>query len=166
MPTITAVPLTLKSANELVDRLHRHHDPVQGYRFAIGAMVDDVLVGAIIVGRPVAPKTDQVFTFEVTRLVTDGTKNACSFLYARAARAAEAMGARSIQTFTLPEEGGGSLRAAGWVEEETIQPPVNGWNTRAHRADMPLFGHVERTVQGAKTRWRRTFVTPGSALPT
>jgi hypothetical protein len=105
----------------------------------------------------VARNTDQTYTFEVTRLVTDGTKNACSFLYARAARAAEAMGARRIQTFTLPEEGGGSLRAAGWAEEETIQPPVNGWQSRGHASDAPLFNLVATTVQGPKTRWARRF---------
>lgn len=104
---LTAVPLTLAAANTLVGRLHRHHRPVVGHRFSIGAELDGALVGAIIVGRPVARHVDQVFVFEVTRLVTDGTRNACSFLLARAARAAEAMGARSIQTYTLPEEGGG-----------------------------------------------------------
>lgn len=105
---MNAIPLALKQANDLVARLHRHHKPVVGHRFSIGAEVDGVIVGAIIVGRPVARHCDQVRTFEVTRLVTDGTRNACSFLYARAARAAEAMGATSIQTYTLPVEGGGA----------------------------------------------------------
>ena len=53
-------------------------------------------------------------TLEVTRLCTDGTKNACSFLYGKAARAAFALGYRRIGTYTLPDEGGASLRAAGW----------------------------------------------------
>lgn len=53
-------------------------------------------------------------TLEVNRLCTDGTKNACSFLYAAAARAARAMGYQRIITYTLDTEGGVSLRAAGW----------------------------------------------------
>jgi hypothetical protein len=158
-----AIPLTLAEANALVSRLHRHHRPVVGHRFSIGAMTEAGLCGAIIVGRPVAPKSDQTFTFEVTRLVTDGTKNACSFLYARASRAAEAMGAARIQTFTLPAEGGGSLRAAGWIEEATIEPPANGWQSREHAGNAPLFGLVTETVQGPKTRWSRTFI-PREAL--
>lgn len=159
---LTARPLTLAEANALVSRLHRHHEPVVGHRFSIGAERAGELVGAIIVGRPVARKTDQTFVFEVTRLVTDGRDNVCSFLYARAARVAEAMGAHSIQTFTLPVEGGASLRAAGWTEEATITPPEKGWNTRDHANDMPLFGVRAVTVQGPKVRWRRTFVRPAA----
>lgn len=54
-------------------------------------------------------------TLEVTRLCTDGTKNACSFLYGAAAKAAFALGYQRIGTYTLPAEGGISLRAAGWT---------------------------------------------------
>lgn len=110
---LTARPATLKQANELVKQLHRHHKPVTGHRFSIAAFCGDTLVGCAIVGRPVARLVDQYNVCEVVRLVTDGTKNACSFLYARCARAAEAMGFDFIQTYTLPEEGGASLRAAG-----------------------------------------------------
>ncbi len=94
----------------------------------------------------------------MTRLVTNGHRNACSFLYARAARAAEAMGARSIQTFTREAEGGASLRAAGWTLEAVVDPPLNGWQSREHAGDMPLFGLKVETVQGPKCRWRRVFV--------
>ena len=38
---------------------------------------------------------------EVTRLCTDGTKNACSFLYGAAARIAKEMGYKQIQTYIL-----------------------------------------------------------------
>ena len=50
----------------------------------------------------------------VNRLCTDGTKNACSMLYAAAWRAAQAMGYRKIITYILDTESGTSLRAAGW----------------------------------------------------
>src|SRR5437867_504537 len=40
--------------------------------------------------------------------------NACSFLYGAAARAAFALGFQRIGTYSLPEEGGASLRAVGW----------------------------------------------------
>lgn len=157
---MNALPLTLKQANDLVAKLHRHHKPVVGHRYSIGAEVHGNLIGAIIVGRPVARHVDQVRVFEVTRLVTDEawtTSNPCSFLYARAARVAEAMGATSIQTYTPAVRGGGSLRAAGWTMEATVTPSEHGWNSRAHKADMPLFGLQEETVQGPKVRWRRTF---------
>jgi hypothetical protein len=110
------VPLTIKQANVLVKRWHRHHKPVQGARFAIGARVGNELIGAAIVGRPVARKTNQYEVAEVTRLVTNGTRNACSKLYGAAARAAKEMGFSAIQTFILDDEGGVSLKAAGWQE--------------------------------------------------
>lgn len=68
----------------------------------------------VIVGRPVSRHRDDGLTAEVTRLCTDGTRNACSFLYGRASKAAFALGFTSIGTYTLPNEGGASLRAAGW----------------------------------------------------
>jgi hypothetical protein len=72
------------------------------------------LCGVVIVGRPVARMRDDGLTAEVTRLCTDGTRNACSFLYGKAARAAFAIGFSRIGTYTLPSEGGASLRATGW----------------------------------------------------
>ena len=109
------VPLDLADANILVARLHRHHRPVLGHRFSIGCEKDGELIGAVIVGRPVARGCNQKRIAEVTRLVTNGTKNACSFLYSAAARAAHAMGYDSIQTYILDDESGTSLKASGWI---------------------------------------------------
>lgn len=116
--SLRAVPLKLKEANELVARWHRHHEPCVGHRFSIGACDEKgELVGAVIVGRPVARMTDHHATAEVSRLVTNGHRNACSFLYAAAARAAAAMGYCRIQTFILDSESGVSLKAAGWEDD-------------------------------------------------
>src|SRR3546814_18235817 len=54
------------------------------------------------------------WTREVTRRCTDGAPNACSKLYGAAWKAAKALGYTRLITYTLPEEGGASLRAAGW----------------------------------------------------
>jgi hypothetical protein len=106
--------IALKDANEFVARLHRHHKPVVGHLFSIGAVLDGELVGVAIVGRPVARMRDDGLTAEVTRLCTDGTRNACSFLYGAAARAAFALGFKRIGTYILKSEDGASLRASGW----------------------------------------------------
>ncbi len=111
---MTIVHLDLSELNALVASLHRHHKPVQGHRFSIGAEKDGRLVGAASVGRPTDRLTDQKTVVEVTRLVTDGTKNACSFLYGAAAKAAKELGYAKIQTFILASEPGTSLIAAGW----------------------------------------------------
>lgn len=71
-------------------------------------------VGVAIVGRPVSRHRDDGLTAEVTRLCTDGTKDACSFLYGAAARAAFALGFKRIGTYILAKEPGTSLTAAGW----------------------------------------------------
>ena len=57
---------------------------------------------------------DDGLTLEVNRLCTDGTKNACSFLYGAAARAAKVLGYHRIITYILDTESGISLRASGW----------------------------------------------------
>ena len=111
---LRSVPLPLDEANAFVAQHHRHHKPVIGHKFSIGAALGERIVGAVIVGRPVARGRDDGLTLEVTRLCTDGTKNACSFLYGAAARAGFALGYKRIGTYILQSEDGVSLRAAGW----------------------------------------------------
>ena len=109
------IPLSLREANEFVEKYHRHHKKVQGHKFSIGTVNEKgELCGAAIVGRPVARMLDDGLTLEVTRLCTDGTKNVCSFLYAACRRIAKEMGYRKLVTYVLETEPGISLKAAGW----------------------------------------------------
>lgn len=108
------VRIGLDEANAFVDQHHRHHKPVVGHLFSLGAVKDESIVGVVIVGRPVSRLRDDGETAEVTRLCTDGTKDACSFLYGAAARAAFALGFKRIGTYILASEPGTSLTAAGW----------------------------------------------------
>jgi hypothetical protein len=78
-------------------------------------MKGEQLVGACIVGRRQARLSEQYMECAVTRLVTFGGKNECSFLYGAAARIAKEMGYRKIWTEILGSEPGTSLRAAGWT---------------------------------------------------
>jgi hypothetical protein len=111
---LTAYPVDLAEANAFVEKHHRHHKPVVGHKFSIGAALGDLIVGVVIVGRPVARGRDDGVTLEVARLATDGAKNACSFLYGAAARAAFALGYKRIGTYILASEPGTTLKAAGW----------------------------------------------------
>lgn len=108
------VRIDLDEANAFVEQHHRHHKPVVGHLFSIGAALDDKIVGVVIVGRPVSRMRDDGLTAEVTRLCTDGTKNSCSFLYGAAAKAAFALGFQRIGTYILASEPGTSLTATGW----------------------------------------------------
>lgn len=114
MKTLSLIPLELGEANAFVAQHHRHHVPVVGHKFSFGAAKDGSVVGVAIVGRPVSRMRDDGLTLEVTRLCTDGTRNACSFLYGAAARAAFALGYKRIGTYILASEPGTSLSAAGW----------------------------------------------------
>lgn len=112
--SLDLVPLTLREANAFVERHHRHHGPARGCIAVLGAARDGEIVGVSIVSRPVARELQDGFTAEVVRLCTDGTRNACSFLYGASWRATRALGYRRLVTYTAKEEGGASLRAAGW----------------------------------------------------
>lgn len=114
MVKLTLCPIDLDEANAFVTQYHRHHSPVVGHKFSLAAVMDGRVVGVVIVGRPVSRMRDNGTTLEVTRLCTDGTKNACSFLYGAAARATFALGYRRIGTYILASEPGTSLAAAGW----------------------------------------------------
>lgn len=140
------VPLELSEANMLILRWHRHHKEAQGHRFSIGAINNGELIGAAIVGRPVARCVNHRTTVEVTRLVTDGTKNACSILYAATARIAREMGYHKIQTYILDTETGVSLQAAGWECEAELAGGGQWKHTdgKPRRTDQPT---------SAKQRW-------------
>lgn len=135
--------LELVEANELVTKWHRHHKPAQGHRFSIGVIDTEKnkLIGAVIVGRPVARHIDFRTTTEVTRLVTDGTKNACSILYAAAARASKELGYKKIQTYILETENGGSLIASGWKCENNSVGGGQWKHTdgKPRRTDQPII---------------------------
>lgn len=107
-------PVSLAEANAFVAEHHRHHKPVVGHKFSIGCTDGEKIVGVAIVGRPVARYLDDGWTLEVNRCCTDGTRNACSILYAAAWRAARAMGYHKLITYILDTEPGTSLKAAGW----------------------------------------------------
>lgn len=117
---LSVIPIELADANTAIAAWHRHHQPCVGHRFSIG-VVDEagVLHGAAVAGRPVARLAgDPSQVLEVTRLVSNGTRNVCSMLYSAAARAGRELGFLRIQTYILAdEETGVSLKASGWVCE-------------------------------------------------
>lgn len=148
--------MELKDLNDLVAAHHRHHKRVQGHRFSIGVEHLGSIVGGASVGRPTARMTNQRSVLEVTRLVTDGTKNACSALYSAAARIGKEMGYEHIQTFILDVESGASLKAAGWVFESYSSG--GDWTRTSkpnRRQDQP---------QCPKQRWGKILNSPQSQM--
>lgn len=139
------VALELKEANEFVHSLHRHHKPVHRDKFRCG-VVDDKgkLRGVIQVARPVARNLNDGRM--VVRLCTDGYRNACSFLYSKAARAAKELGYKKIITYILESETGTSLKAAGWMHET---------DTRGHSWNCPSRPRTTTAPDDSKQRWAK-----------
>jgi hypothetical protein len=141
-------PIALDEANAFVALHHRHHKPVPGAKFCI-AVSDGTVRGVAIVGRPVARMSDDGWTLEVNRCCTDGARNACSMLYGAAWRAAKALGYRRLITYTLPSEGGASMRATGW---KCLGLRGGGnWNVKSR----PRIDTAE-LLQGQKLLWETT----------
>ena len=88
------------------------------------------------------------WTLEITRLATDGTRNACSALYGAARRAAFALGYSRVITYTLAEEDGASLRAAGFICEGIIKG--ESWMRRMETSNWRVDN---RNPIGDKKRW-------------
>lgn len=116
MSRLELVPITRDEAWTFIREHHRHLDPPVGWRFGVGAHDGSRVVGVVAVGRPIARFLDDGWTAEVTRLCTDGTRNASSLLYGAAWRASRALGYRRLITYTQVDEPGSSLLASGFRE--------------------------------------------------
>jgi len=145
--TLQLVPITQREAFAYVERHHRHHRPPRGSILQLAVAKDENIVGVAIVGRPVSRMLQDGWTAEVIRVATDGSRNACSKLYGAAWRAVRALGYKRLITYTLPEEGGASLRGAGF--HLVGQAGGGSWS----RTDRP---RVDLHPLQIKLRWERT----------
>lgn len=149
------IPLKLKQANKFIIDHHRHHNKVQGHKFSIGLHVNDKLVGVAVCGRPVSRHLDNGYILEITRLCTDGTKNACSKLYSSCAKIAKELGYNKIITYILDSETGHSLLATGWVCEGKGLGGLKWKRNDGIRTDTitDLFGEQKKYPNELKQRW-------------
>ena len=146
---LRVIPCTQSRAKQFIAKHHRHHTPKVGAIFTVAvADTDNVVRGVASVGWPVARHYSDGFTIEVNRVATDGCKNACSALLGACRRIAFAMGYRRIITYTLHEEGGASLRGAGWImDSDNAGGRSDLWHSREGRS-------VEMSERHAiKCRW-------------
>ncbi len=138
-------PVSLDDANAFIVTHHRHHGRVVGHKWSVGIERDGELVGVAVVGRPVARRLDDGTTLEVTRCcVLEGVQNGCSMLYGAAWRAAKAMGYARLVTYTLKDELGVSLAAAGW--KCMYETPGGSWS-------CPSRPRSDKHPLGAKLLW-------------
>lgn len=153
------VPCSKEKAGEFITYQHRHHTPLDFASYCLAVCTSDGRVhGVCLIGRTATQHFDgpnNHWAMEVRRVATDGTKNACSILYAAAWHLVSAMGYRKLISYTLPEEGGSSLRALGWRRVDNV-----GGNSWAHRNKSGVDIHPV----GKKTRWE-VEVAPEKVQP-
>ncbi len=138
-------PIAFREASAFVNMHHRHLASPLGHLFSIGCYAGESLVGVAIIGRPVARMLDDGQTCEITRVATTGVRNTCSKLLGAARRQARARGFGAVITYTLPDEGGASLRAAGFVEQSSTSG--GAWSSPSRSRDDSF-----RDIR-PKTRW-------------
>lgn len=115
-------PCTVKAALKFVREQHRHLPDLQGGLFAVRVIEQDSVFDGTwhTVGVGVCGNPSRVWQHEaklvISRVATTGAENACSMIYGALARAAKALGYCEVWTYTLPDEPGTSLRAAGFVD--------------------------------------------------
>jgi hypothetical protein len=135
--------IAIREAKRFIRSHHRHLPKIQGAIAALGLWVGGQLRGVALIGRGCREDGREVAV--ITRLCTDGCKNGCSKLYAKAKRLAQAFGFNGgIKTFTRQDESGSSLFAVG-----------------AEQSGMTKQGHWSREGRGrrkdgaeSKRRWK------------
>lgn len=152
-----------QTAKDFIGRYHRHNEVPTQWRFGHAAYNGPDLVAVAWTARPNARKINRFFTCEVTRLcVRDDLHpalvyNACSMLYAEAAREAERRGYRRIISYTRVSESGASLKAAGWKSKPATTRAGQTWNVESREREV-----TEKELEGAeeKIRWWRSLNPP------
>lgn len=144
---MTIRPISYKEASEYINKYHRHHNAPQGMKWAVAVYDGDILHGVATAGRPVSRMIDDGMTCEITRVCTDGTRNACSMLYGACQRIARDMGYKRVITYTLESEDGSSVKAANFRYDG--DSGGGSWS-RASRKRCDDDRHIEQ-----KKRWVR-----------
>jgi len=149
-------PCKLRDANNYVAQHHRHNQPTNGHKFSVACYDGERLCGVAIAGQPVARLMDDGYTIEIRRVCTDGTRNACSILYAACVRAAKALGYHKVITYTLQTEPGTSVKAAGF--QLACENCGGGWDRPSRPREneqITMFGIVKKYSEGPKNRWEK-----------
>lgn len=154
-------PVTATEARRFVNEHHRHNEAPTSTQvsFAVGLYEGDTLMGVATAGRPVARALCDGFTLEINRTCLAGeVGNGNSRLYGAICRAAKALGYRKVITYTLHEESGASLLAAGF--ERVADIGSRSWRDSSvarPRYDSNLFGERNNAANAAKWRWERVL---------
>jgi len=149
---LTVGPVKQADAKAFISEHHRHNNAPAGWKWGLGCYNGHELIAVLWVGRPVARKLDHTKIVEVNRLCVNPDLdpelvwNACSKLYAEAAREAKTRRYDRAITYTLASESGGTLVAAGWTP--THRTEGGSW-------DRPSRARTDKAPTCQKIRWEK-----------
>jgi hypothetical protein len=144
---VRVVPTSIKAALQWVKVHHRHLPNLQGGMFAAAIADDKGICGVAVAGN--GPRVWQgTGRLVITRVATDGASNGCSMLYGAICRAGKALGYLEAWTYTLPDEPGTSLRAAGFTDMGL---------TDGGEWDRPSRRRSKAVRPEPKRRWKRVL---------
>lgn len=147
------VPVTGRRALSWIAQTHRHLPKLQGALFAVGVEIDGELVGVGTAGNP-ARVWQGTGRFVISRVavkpnlpgVGEHANPACTMILTALCRAGAALGYKEAWTYTLPEETGVTLKAAGFV---------NHGMTDGGDHDRPSRPRAPAVRPEPKQRWMR-----------
>lgn len=140
-----------------VEAHHSHHERPNGWKFGVAVYNGHVKVGVMIVAPPVSralmqsqPRTAEVTRGTVLPVRSELRKNVASKLYAAAAKQARQLGYDRLVTYTMAEESGHSLLAAGWTL--TGRSTGGSWDRDGRARTTKDSKH---DITGGKLRWEK-----------
>lgn len=148
-------PISLKDAAAYVTKFHRHSIGPKFHKYSICLTVEDesLPVGVAVVSTPKARHLMDGRTLDINRCCVDPRyADACSKLYARAIGVGKNMGYTRFITYTLPAEGGSSLKAVGFRADGMVKASERGWDSPSRPRKIP-----DRYPTGEKIRWVLEF---------
>lgn len=143
------VPTSVKAALKLVKLWHRHLPDLQGGMFAVAIADGPELVAVGVAGNP-AREWQGTGRIVISRCAVNEHANGCSMIYGALSRAAKSLGYHEVWTYTLPEEPGTSLKAAGFVDMGLTD---GGEHSRPSRKRKPAVR------PDPKRRWLKSFAS-------
>jgi hypothetical protein len=157
------VPISKTAARQFVQEWRRHNEAptTQQVAFACALADDETVVAVVTAGHPVARGLHDGFTLEVSRVCVrpgyEVTKNANTRLYGAMRRVGAALGYRRLVTYTLQEETGTSLRAAGFSDPVDIGARTWTDSKVRVRHDTTIWGDRVNAAGVPKFRWEMTL---------
>lgn len=182
MSKLRLVPITLRGANDFVEDYHRHNGRTSrdGGKWAVSVcsiseFLPRKVVGVGIVGNPLSATLMDGLTAEVLRVcvLDDAPLGTCSMIYSACWKAWQAMGGGRMITYTLPKEGGHSLKGLkeqGWRVVGETKPVKDGWRKDDHlndkRTHSPVMDEVKYRWQVQTHDWREDYPNLAITSPT